>query len=317
MTTNNDPEDRTGLPREPADPEPTTPDATASSPARASSSSNSSSRGSLLTSAVLSLACGCLGAWAYETYAAKPTAIESEPAAPSADGTAPTLEDLEYRMTRIQEQVAAIPKGPSLADLETLRGRVASFDADLGALDRTLDGLRAEVASLRLPVGKAASSNPAVASARRAAHDVKEDRNAQDAAMGWGTELFSRGKYAEALKFFEKLQANHPDDARVWYYSALAQGFTTHNWLGQAERLAEKGIACERAGTPGTPRIDIAFTSLTVANGKDWLAAYRRRVGRGRDSADVQGTDPAGKNRRRGPGWGAGGGGGGQAVARG
>jgi hypothetical protein len=120
--------------------------------------------------------------------------------------------------------------------------------------------------------------------------------------MSWGTELFERGKYADALEFFQKLQANHPDDARVWYFSALAQGFTTRDWRGQAERLAEKGIACERAGTTGTSRIDIAFASLTVANGKDWLSAYRRRVGRGRDWADLLGTGRADTPVRRGPG---------------
>src|SRR4051794_26244914 len=186
MTTNNDPEDRTGRPRAPADPVPTTPDATASTPARASFSSNSSNRGSLLTSAVLSLACGCLGAWAYETYAAKPTAIESEPAGPSADRPAPALDTLEDRMARLQVQVAAIPKGPALADVETLRGRVASLDARLGISDKTLDALRAEVASLRILEGKATSAEVVVASARGTAHGVQGDGTAQDAAMGWG-----------------------------------------------------------------------------------------------------------------------------------
>jgi hypothetical protein len=302
MITSIAPEDRTGLPRAVADPKPATPDATASNPARASTSSRSSNRGSLLTSAVLSLACGCLGAWAYETYAAKPTAIESEPADPSADRPATALDTLEYRMTRFQEQVAAIPKGPSLADLETLRGRVASLDARLGIFDKTLDGLRAEVASLRILEGKATSSDVVEASARGTPHVVQGGGNAQDAAMGWGVELFERGKYADSLTFFEKLQANYPDDARVWYFSALAQGFTTRDWRGQAERLAEKGIACEQAGTPGTSRIDIAFASLTVANGKEWLAAYRGRVRRGRDSADILGTDRAVTPVRRGPG---------------
>jgi tetratricopeptide (TPR) repeat protein len=301
------PENRTRLPRAVADPEPTTPDATArdataSTPARASTSSRSSNRRSLLTTAVLSLACGCLGAWAYETYAAKPTVIGPEPADQSADRPAPALDTLEDRMARIQGPVAAIPEGPSLADLETLRRQVARLDARLGTVDKTLAALRAEVASLPVLEAKAASSAVVMASARGTAHDVQGDGNVQDAAMSWGTELFERGKYADALEFFQKLQANHPDDARVWYFSALAQGFTDRDWRGQAARFVEKGIACEQAGTPGNYRIDIAFRSLTVANGRDWLAVYRRRVRRGRDSADVPGAVPAVTPVRRGPG---------------
>jgi hypothetical protein len=46
----------------------------------------------------------------------------------------------------------------------------------------------------------------------------------------------------------------------------------------QAERLGKRGIACEQAGTPGTPQIDIAFTTLTAATGKEWLATWRRSI---------------------------------------
>jgi hypothetical protein len=49
---------------------------------------------------------------------------------------------------------------------------------------------------------------------------------------------------------------------------------------GQTERLVKKRIACEQADTPVNPRLDIAFTSMTAATGKEWLDAYRRSIKR-------------------------------------
>ena len=43
-------------------------------------------------------------------------------------------------------------------------------------------------------------------------------------ALRPGANLFQQRKYALALEAFRKLQVTHPQDARVWYYSALASG---------------------------------------------------------------------------------------------
>ena len=70
----------------------------------------------------------------------------------------------------------------------------------------------------------------------------------------------------------------HPDDARVWYYSALANGLATKQWKGETEELVNKGVDCEKSGNPAAAEIDAAFSNLTKANGQDWLAYYRKRA---------------------------------------
>ena len=69
-----------------------------------------------------------------------------------------------------------------------------------------------------------------------------------------------------------------PDDARVWYFTALANGLATKQWTGETEELVARGVEREKAGTPPAADIDAAFSDLTRANGKDWLAYYRRRA---------------------------------------
>lgn len=99
-----------------------------------------------------------------------------------------------------------------------------------------------------------------------------------DATMDLATGLFDQGRYAPSLEIFRRLQRYQPLDARIWYYSALANGLSTNSWDGETRTLVEKGIERERAGTPSASQINSAFANLTVARGKDWLAGYRRRV---------------------------------------
>jgi hypothetical protein len=101
---------------------------------------------------------------------------------------------------------------------------------------------------------------------------------ATDAEISRGAELFRQARYQEALDYFSKLETNHLDDARVWYFAALSHGFLTHEWTKGTVDLVEKGLERERAGTPGTARIDAAFSNLVSSTGKDWLATYRKRV---------------------------------------
>jgi hypothetical protein len=101
---------------------------------------------------------------------------------------------------------------------------------------------------------------------------------ADNPTMDLGIGLLERGQYASAREVFLRLQLAQPDDARVWYLSALAEGLTGGDWNGQAKRLAEKGLECERAGRPSTGRIDAALATRTPIKGQDWIAALRRRV---------------------------------------
>jgi hypothetical protein len=98
-------------------------------------------------------------------------------------------------------------------------------------------------------------------------------------ALAQGAKLFRQGRYKEALGVFDGLELTDPDDARVWYYAALSDGFATNDWAKGAVSLVEKGVSREQAGTPGKADIDAEFKDLTTATGRDWLAAYRKRVG--------------------------------------
>ena len=71
---------------------------------------------------------------------------------------------------------------------------------------------------------------------------------------------------------------NGSNDARVDYYAALAHGFATGQRRGEVERLVARGIEHEAAGEPERSKIDEAFADLSAAQGKDWLAAYRKRA---------------------------------------
>ena len=91
-------------------------------------------------------------------------------------------------------------------------------------------------------------------------------------------ESFKQGKYAEADAAFARLRATAADDARLWYYAALSRGLDTREWTGETERLVLAGMEREKAGSPSVVAIDKTFSQLTPATGKDWLAAYRKRI---------------------------------------
>ena len=97
-------------------------------------------------------------------------------------------------------------------------------------------------------------------------------------ALSGVADLYRRARYKEAREAVNPLTINSPTDARVWYYAALSFGFTTKDWTVGAAQLVQKGITREDAGTPRTAEIDTEFKDLTRANGKDWLAGYRKRV---------------------------------------
>jgi len=96
--------------------------------------------------------------------------------------------------------------------------------------------------------------------------------------MAQAVDLFKRGKNLEAKDAFARLQTATPDDARVWYYSALANGLATRDWKGESERLVTTGVEKEKAGSPDKAKIDAAFAELTTNTGKDWLSYFRSRA---------------------------------------
>ena len=93
-----------------------------------------------------------------------------------------------------------------------------------------------------------------------------------------GIEQFEKKQYKEAFESFSNLAQSKPEDARVWYYAALARGFATGDWKDETEKLVMRGVEREKAGSPPKAEIDATFSGLTRETGKDWLSFYRRRA---------------------------------------
>ena len=76
------------------------------------------------------------------------------------------------------------------------------------------------------------------------------------------------------------LAQSYPNDARLWYFAALANGLTSGDWTGETEGLVRRGLACEQRGSPKRSDIDAQFSTLTKEQGKDWLEEWRKRASR-------------------------------------
>ena len=223
------------------------------------------------------------------------------------------VDGLADKLDQLQSRVEAIPKPSPPPDIEPLRSKLSSVDvlskkvdalgerldflpkkidkdskeiADLTAkieeAQKTMGSLRSELTARRdsstnrgNETASRVAMKPAEAGAMASGH---EDNVAMQALLTPGVELFEKKQYKEASEEFNNLARTKPEDARVWYYAALARGFATGDWKGETERLVMRGVDREKAGTPPKPEIDETFKGLTHETGKDWLSFYRRRA---------------------------------------
>ena len=285
--------------------------------------------GTILTSCLLALVMGGVGAWGYLDYLrpmiAKRQAQTAQPETQTSESKAPEitarLDDLGGKLDTLQARVDRLPKAVSPQDLEPLKERLAvledlakkvdslslrvnslpgKVDQDsrkITTLAADLQGVRNEVTSLRNNIQS--SSNKATPSDKT---DARSNRTETPSTTGadsrslaaneppreipppvrsmlqGGVEFFQNKHYDEASEFFNSLAKAQPDDARVWYYAALARGLSTRDWKGETEQLVSKGVELEKAGKPDKEKINAAFTDLTTETGKDWLAFYRRKA---------------------------------------
>ena len=102
--------------------------------------------------------------------------------------------------------------------------------------------------------------------------------DAGDQAMTDAIALFKGRKYKDASVAFGKLAQSKANDARIFYFAALSNGFATNTWTGETLSLVNKGVEQEKAGSPPSAKIDEAFADLTKANGKDWLDSFRKKA---------------------------------------
>ena len=187
----------------------------------------------------------------------------------------PGLKPIEVKLAGMVEEARKIP---------LLIDRVDGLSGRVSAADNTLKQLQAQLRETRLAIQPLASQAPA--STDRNSRPGGPGRTVDPAArstkavidLGPGVAAFHKGDYAAALQVFRRLGQDFPDDARVWYFTALANGLATKQWTGETEKLVDRGVALEKAGAPPAADIDTAFSDLTRANGKDWLAFYRRRA---------------------------------------
>jgi len=253
---------------------------------------------------------------------AEPARDSAQQAKQSGSEFSARVDGLAEKFDQLQSKVDAIPKPSPPPDIEPLRSKLSSVDElskKVDALGERLDFLPKKIdkdskeiadltakieeaqktmASLRseLTASRGSSANrgnetasrvtmkPTEAGATAPGH---EDDVAIEALLTPGVEQFEKKQYKEASESFNHLAQLKPEDARVWYYAALARGFATGDWKGESERLVMRGVDREKAGAPPKPEIDAAFRGLTHETGKDWLSFYRRRA-----AATGTGTKP-------------------------
>jgi len=213
------------------------------------------------------------------------TRVDSPPKA--SPGPAPDIEplkqkvaavdDLSKRIQSVEEKLNDLPKR-----IDQEGNQITTLTARLEEVSNRMEGLGKEAGK------EAGAEDRKQGGAREAMKPVSETINqlaksAEDTAQGSfgaGAELFKQKKYKEASDFFNTLDKVDQDDARVWYYAALSRGFATGDWKGETERLANRGVEREKAGTPAKAEIDSTFSELTRETGKDWLDFFRRRAAR-------------------------------------
>lgn len=228
------------------------------------------------------------------------------------------IEHLTARIGTLGQRIDAmsIPRDASPPNLNALQIKVGELSravdqvASLPARDREienrLDQLREEMKEVRAQLAAlkehgtttAEAPTPAPAPAARPLGDFLEHKldeaagppspsassapptypSSSNDAMKQAIALFKKGQYGKAEDVFRKLQLSRAQDARVWYYSALAHGFATNQWDGETRRFVVQGADCEREGKPPTPQVDAAFADLSPAQGKDWLTSYRSQL---------------------------------------
>jgi hypothetical protein len=178
--------------------------------------------------------------------------------------------DLTPLRTRIDDLVEKSQKlSPLPATFESLRQRV-------DALDEGLNSVRTEVAAVPKRIDASLNALKDAMVSRPAPAQISP----ADVGRDLGAVLFLAGKYPAAREVFLAVVQTYPDDARLWYFAALANGLTSGDWTGESVGLVRRGLACEQRGSPKRSDIDAQFSTLTKEQGKDWLGEWRKSASR-------------------------------------
>lgn len=176
------------------------------------------------------------------------------------DETPPVLHTLQVQMNDLAREIDELAGLP--AHLHRIDRQIASLEEQLKTL-RSQQATTDESSGVGLGAAAGAPSSPSVA-------------GGNDPTFGLAIGLFQEAQYSQARQVLRRLQREHPKDARVWYFSALANALASGDWKGETEVLVEKGVECERSGKPSKAEIDLSMSVLTPSTGGEWLARHRR-----------------------------------------
>ncbi len=181
---------------------------------------------------------------------------------------APDLKPIQDKLDTLSKAVESSGDAPK--KVEEIVGMLPTMEKELAAVKAENEALKAQVAALddKMKAMPAPTTSPAANPAEAA----KPAPPAMSESLTEGVALFKQNKFADALTALKK----DPKDARALDFAALASGFATNNWKGEAVELATQGVQAEKAGSPPKPEIDAAFAGLTDAQGKAWLDFYRK-----------------------------------------
>jgi TolA-binding protein len=185
------------------------------------------------------------------------------------DETPPVLHTMQIKIAELAGQ---------MDDLSALPAKVRQSDSRLDLLQEEFKTLRARIESLIRGQREGAATQLALRGPSGAAAAPSANGEDNSPTMDLAVTLLQRGQYAAAREVFARLQDAQPRDARVWYFAALAAGLARGNWDGEAKQLVEKGIECERHGTPSTAKIDSALATRVPIEGVPWLNSLRKQA---------------------------------------
>jgi TolA-binding protein len=229
--------------------------------------------------------------------AAAPTPAEETPAPAPATATRDDLDslkaELQTRIDALAKSVDELPKPEPAPDLKPIEEKVAAL-APLTEMAPTLNAklleVQDELAAVKADLKAVAdrvetmkeTAAPAAAESTTTPMPAPSEPEAEKPRLA-GDEIqavlaqFKQNQFQPANDELAKLRDQYPSDARVWYLSALANGFATGTWTGETTQLVTKAVELEKAGTPGREAIDAALTGLNPS-ATQWVNFYRQQA---------------------------------------
>ena len=200
-------------------------------------------------------------------------AIETRLGGMGEPASADRIATLEGELADVREQIEGMGEvGDRLdtfeSDLDALKAQSEQQSGRIDAIDGAVEGLRSDVEAMRIPPA------PPIEAA-----EVEPEEADASAPLDEAIQQFQDEDYQGARDALVGMTEDGSDDARVWYYAALANGKATGDWKGETERLVRRAVELEKAGSPSTEEIDAVFEDLGQREFSAWLKFFRGQAG--------------------------------------